>query len=224
MPSTKVKTETKTEVKEKRFKLSDSYGSLVLGFIVVAVVIGILVFALRGDKKTEDTSSTQDESTGEETKEDLQTDETGQKIYTVKKGDNLWKIAENVYKDAYKWTEIVKANKITNPSIIEKGQKLVIPDLEKSKEPEPTITPTEILTPTKEPSESKVEQKKEEETKKDKSDKITGDEYTVKKGDHLWAIAVRAYGDGYKWVNVAKANKLTNPNIIHSGNVLNIPR
>jgi nucleoid-associated protein YgaU len=44
------------------------------------------------------------------------------------------------------------------------------------------------------------------------------------KGDSLWKIAVRAYGDGYKWVSIAKANKLVNPNLIHSGNVLTLPR
>jgi nucleoid-associated protein YgaU len=48
--------------------------------------------------------------------------------------------------------------------------------------------------------------------------------YTVVKGDSLWSIAVKAYGDGYKWVSIAKANKLDNPNVIHAGNVLVIPK
>ncbi len=49
-------------------------------------------------------------------------------------------------------------------------------------------------------------------------------EYVVVKGDSLWSIAVRAYGDGYKWVEIAKANGLTRPNLIHSGNKLKLPR
>ena len=53
---------------------------------------------------------------------------------------------------------------------------------------------------------------------------ITGSRYTVQKDDYLWEIAVRAYGDGYKWVEIARANKLVNPNIIHPGNMLTLPR
>lgn len=55
-------------------------------------------------------------------------------------------------------------------------------------------------------------------------DKITGNSYTIKSGDDLWNIAVRAYGDGYKWVEIAQANKLEDPNLIHSDNKLVLPR
>jgi len=48
--------------------------------------------------------------------------------------------------------------------------------------------------------------------------------YEVVKGDSLWDIAVRAYGDGYRWVEIAQENNLTNPNVIHSGNILILPR
>ncbi|HUV71729.1 MAG TPA: LysM peptidoglycan-binding domain-containing protein [Clostridia bacterium] len=44
------------------------------------------------------------------------------------------------------------------------------------------------------------------------------------KGDTLWDISVRAYQDGYRWVEIAEANNLSNPNIIHPGNALTIPR
>jgi nucleoid-associated protein YgaU len=53
---------------------------------------------------------------------------------------------------------------------------------------------------------------------------ITGNQYTVVKGDSLWNIAVRAYQDGYQWVKIADENNLGNPDKIHPGNVLNIPR
>jgi len=46
----------------------------------------------------------------------------------------------------------------------------------------------------------------------------------VVKGDNLWQIALRAYGDGYQWVKIARENKLANPDLIHSGNILKIPR
>ncbi|MEK7472889.1 MAG: LysM peptidoglycan-binding domain-containing protein [Patescibacteria group bacterium] len=55
-------------------------------------------------------------------------------------------------------------------------------------------------------------------------DSITTATYEVVKGDNLWDIAVRAYGDGYKWVEIANANNMLNPSIIHSGNILVLPR
>ena len=53
---------------------------------------------------------------------------------------------------------------------------------------------------------------------------ITGTSYTVKEGDTLWSIACQAYGDCYAWVKIAKSNNLINPDLIHPGNVFNLPR
>lgn len=53
---------------------------------------------------------------------------------------------------------------------------------------------------------------------------ITEETYTVVQGDNLWNIAVRAYGNGFAWTKIAEANNLTNPNLIHRGNVFTIPR
>jgi len=50
-----------------------------------------------------------------------------------------------------------------------------------------------------------------------------GSTYTVEAGDHLWSIAVQAYGDGYRWVDIAEANGLTQPDYINAGQQLNIP-
>lgn len=54
--------------------------------------------------------------------------------------------------------------------------------------------------------------------------KITGDTYTVKPGDTLRQIALRAYGDENAWVKIAQANGLRRPNYIRAGTVLRIPR
>lgn len=50
-------------------------------------------------------------------------------IYVVKKGDNLSKIAKEVYGNAGRWKEIYKANKdqIKDPNLIRPGWKLRIP-------------------------------------------------------------------------------------------------
>lgn len=63
-------------------------------------------------------------------------------------------------------------------------------------------------------------------TSSDKIDSsILGKEYKIQQGDTLVKVALRAYGDSYAWVKIWKANKnIVNPNMIHVGNVLVIPR
>lgn len=124
------------------------------------------------------------------------TESTINQTYLVSKGDNLWKIAEKVTGSGYNWVEIAKENNIKNPSIIYEGQEL-------------TINPKSEVAGVK----TNVEQQS-----------ISGATYEVQKGDNLWNIAVRAYGDGYKWSEIARENKLVHPNLIHSGNILILPR
>ena len=52
-----------------------------------------------------------------------------QKTYTVQAGDTLGKIAQELYGDGGRWTEIYEANKdkIADPNAIEVGQELQIP-------------------------------------------------------------------------------------------------
>jgi LysM repeat protein len=47
--------------------------------------------------------------------------------------------------------------------------------------------------------------------------------YTVERGDSLWAIAERFYGDGDKYTRIAKANNITNPDRINPGQKIIIP-
>jgi nucleoid-associated protein YgaU len=51
------------------------------------------------------------------------------KTYTVKAGDNLTKIARQVYGDGNKWKAIYEANrdKIKNPDLIHPGEVLTLP-------------------------------------------------------------------------------------------------
>ena len=46
--------------------------------------------------------------------------------------------------------------------------------------------------------------------------------YTVKKGDTLWDIACRFYGDGTKWGRIAAKNGVTNPRKLQIGKVLTL--
>ena len=49
--------------------------------------------------------------------------------------------------------------------------------------------------------------------------------HTVAKGDTLWAVASKAYGDGSKYMAIFEANKpmLSDPDKIYPGQVLRIP-
>jgi nucleoid-associated protein YgaU len=115
--------------------------------------------------------------------------------YTIQKGDTLWKIAERQYGDGFQWTKIAQANNLEDPSALEEGQTLVVPGLDK---------------------EAGVSQVA--------ANPISGATYQVEKGDSLWEIAVRAYGDGFQWTKIAEENSLDNPDIIHYGNILTLPR
>jgi len=46
--------------------------------------------------------------------------------------------------------------------------------------------------------------------------------YVVKKGDNLWDISVNIYGNGYKWIEIAKQNNLVNADILAVGQELSL--
>ena len=53
-------------------------------------------------------------------------------------------------------------------------------------------------------------------------ERVTPQTYTVKKGDTLWDIACRFYGDGTKWGSIAAKNGVTNPRKLQIGKVLTL--
>ena len=185
-----------------RIKWDDSYVSLSVGLIVVVIIAVLGVVFFKGNRAMQDTSSTQLKPSVDsiQSQDQVGNKNTGKigSTYTVKAGDTLWSISEKVYKSGYNWVDIAKANNLTNPGNIFAGNKLAIPNV-KAKEITVAQTPTKVMT-------------------------IAGNTYTIQKGDTLWNISVRAYGDGYSWVKIAKANNLSNPDLIFSGNVLKIPR
>lgn len=183
----------------KRIKVNESTISTLLGVLVI-LVIGVLIFNyFRGvNKPGEETSSSP-------SPEKLELVEKEGKLYPlglptvhkVAQNEHLWAIAEKYYGSGYNWVDIAKANNLGNSNLLAVGQELTIPDAAVIK---PVI---------KEPVFGET---------------IENNQYVVEKGDHLWGIAVRAYGDGYKWMEIARENNLDNPNLIHPGNVLTLPR
>jgi nucleoid-associated protein YgaU len=139
---------------------------------------------------------------------------TSKNIWVVQKNESLWIIAEKKYTSGYNWVDIAKANNLADPSDIHVGDRLVLPNV--------TPGPSTIASsrPTVTTNDEQFSSTKQTYT----ANAITGTTYTVVHGDTLWDISVRAYGDGYKWLDIAKANNLTNPGMIFSGNVLTIPR
>jgi len=192
-------------------RFTDSYTSLLLGILVV-IIVAVLVGLFIRNRHTQITQTSLLPT--KVVKQIVQHARPAaipkitqtppkQKTYTVEKGDNLWQISEKTTGSGYNWKLIAQANNITTPGIIFSGTQLIIPNI-----PTPTPQMTTVPPPTIMPV----------------PNAITGYDYAVQKGDTLWDIAVRAYGDGFKWGTIATANNLTNPSVIHSGNVLKIPR
>ncbi len=204
MPRVRKKTTAVRKNNQKNFfskiKWDESYVSLLIGLIVVVAIAALGIFFVRSQKITQ-TSSTQFNPSIQNQEEKNANKDNTQKTYIVKPGDNLWIISETFYKSGYNWVDIAKTNKLDNPGMIFAGSELVIPKVEPKMIADKTTS-------------------KNLETERS----IAGNSYTIEKGDSLWNISVRAYGDGFSWVRIAKANDLSNPNLIFSGNVLKIPR
>ena len=87
-------------------------------------------------------------------------------------------------------------------------------------------TKTAKIKKKKKSSKKKVKKKKSRKGKK-KTAPSKNKKYTVVKGDCLWAIARKFYGDGSKYTKIYNANsklfKGRSPNLIYPGDVLTIP-
>lgn len=197
----------------KTIKLNESMLSMLFG-VVTVVLIGVLVYRLYNANKPEisqEAEQTQEVVTEKVGEVAVTKDEQGNKMpvslpetYKVEAGDHLWKIAEKFYGSGYNWVDIAKENGISNPGVITAGQELKLPKVAiKELKTKETVVAEKTA-----PTENKIE----------------GESYTVVKGDNLWTISVRAYGDGYKWVEVARANELANPGYIEVGQVIKLPR
>lgn len=186
----------------KKFGLesSESFVSMVLGAIVV-ILVAILAYGyFKNHQPAASITTPPAENEGELTNPTatvaLPTN------HLVSAGENLWSIAEKYYRSGYNYVDIAAANNLSDSNNLEAGQTLTIPNVTVRLpltvatvlQPEVTATP------------------------------ITGTSYTVVAGDNLWVIALRAYGDSFRWPDIATANQLANPDLIFAGNVFQIPR
>lgn len=191
----------------KTLKINENLISTVMGGVVVIVMAAMIFNYFKTFNKN---GQITDESAVNLSEEEILSKELPT-TYKVVKGDDLWHISERFYNSGYNYVDIAKANKLANASLIETDQELVIPKVEAKKA---TVV--------------KAETKKTIETKTQTAKiSIEGGKYTTVKGDHLWSIAVRAYGDGYKWTAVYKANKAkigNNPSRLFTGIELALPR
>lgn len=199
------------------FKLGESYTSLILGIAVVVIATIMLLTFVKGRNTSakpefaSETKQTQNLLTTEQKKPTIavttKQDTISGNTYTIQQGDTLWNIAEKKYNSGYNWIDIQKANNLTNPDILFVGTKLTLPNVE------PKIATVVKANNGNQQIDNSIQ-----------TNKISGSSYTVVKGDTLWDISVRAYGDGYAWTKISRANNLSNPDLIYSGNKLSIPR
>lgn len=205
--------DTKLKQLLKTIKLNESTLSMVFG-IVTVLLIGVLIMRMYSANKPAEITKEADKTEMVEKVGDVavETKDDGKKYpaelpetVIVEKGQHLWMIAEKYYGSGYNWVEIAKENNLKNASSLSVGMELKLPKV------------AVIELPTQKIAEVKMEVVP-------VTNKIEGDSYTVVKGDHLWKIAVAAYGDGYKWVEIAKANEITHANYIEVGQVLKLPR
>ncbi|MBI2329949.1 LysM peptidoglycan-binding domain-containing protein [Candidatus Daviesbacteria bacterium] len=196
---------------ESNIQSNQSKVSLVLGALIV-LVIGVLIFNYFNRGKPTLGPAQQTDQT--KTLGDVSADKLPGK-YTVKEGDTLFIIAENYYKDGERFTEIAKANNLSDPNQIENGQVLEIPKLETQQaqaSAQPSASPEEEGTGTGGGNSTIW------------GPRIEGGTYTVVEDDWLSKIAGRAYGDVMAYDKIAKANNISNPDHIEPGQVLVIPR
>lgn len=222
---TKKETESRVSIEriEKELSSNQSRLSLILGALIV-LVVGILVFNFFNKGKSDLGPAQQ--TVQEQKQQDVSPEKLPGK-YTVKEGDTLSSIAEKYYQDGYKYPEIVKANKLSDPNLISAGTILEIPKLvDTQAQTSPPSSPSASALPSS--AEETLQAPADEKGAIIQTDefgpKITGNTYTVQAGDWLSKISARVYGNLMSYEKIAKANNITNPDLIEVGQVLTIPR
>ncbi len=207
---TKAKVKSKYDTSKLLKRLNDRFPNFLLGLtvFVLIILVGSLFFQSK-DLTTLNIPQSITKLFGGKT--DLP-DESTPKTYAVKAGDTLWSIAEEAYGSGYNAYDLADLNDMEDADILNEGTVLKLPALEPKNPTRGEIAGGSYTTKEESPQAMlKVDSSTSSKT------------YKVAAGDTLWAIALKNYGNPYKWVELQVANpKITNPNLIYAGDTLNL--
>ncbi len=187
-------------------KIKENYLSVALGFLVFLIAVTLIYRSTTNRQKTR----------MEEEQAQEQMMEQKKNVHVVKAGESISSIARDVLGSMDYADEIAAANSLKNPEVIEVGQELTIPEVGSRAEPTAAAEPTKAMEKKEEPAAMQGAQTSQA--------KITGNTYTVLRGDTLATIAKRAYGDESMYKKIMQANGLRNANRVEAGMVLKLPR
>lgn len=177
-------------------RLSTIFSFLILFFLI----FGIIAFFQNKTKNpqiTQEAAQTQATLAQEGPYEPVQ-------VYWIKPGDSLSSIAKDLYGDIIYWPLLQMENGIDNVNLIYSGDFLNLPSKEALQDFSSKVKPGQILTGVS-------------------IEALTDKVYKVVKGDTLWYICERRYGDSRKYTDIAKINKIINPNHIEVDWQLSLP-
>jgi len=194
-------------------KIKENYLSVALGFLVFLVAVTLIYRSTSTRQKTK--------LEEEQAQEQM---EQKKNVHVVKPGESVSSIARDELGSFDYTDELVKANSLKNPEVVEVGQELILPAVGKLAATEETAQVTEAMKKEEPTSAPKMKNDKGKTTSAMTSGKITGTSYVVQKGDTLMTIAERAYGSKAMYTRIMSANGLRNPNRIEVGMTLKLSR
>jgi len=141
------------------------------------------------------------------------------KTHVVQRGETLSSISRQYYNTPGKWKIIWEANKQVigrRPEDLRPKMKLVIPPLAEAEHGQ--VVPNVL-----EPGTSDVVWAGQNPTLSAQEPASGTKHYDVQRGDTLWKIAQKFYGDGNAWKKIQEANQGVSPNDLREGMQLTLP-